>query len=364
MEEYIIPEERENLFSEEEPIKEQEVTIVKPPIINNNDDDDNNLLDRTPVFKITTPIRKKPVERNEEGTFKNIPKLPEFNLIDTPVYNHRKHKVLTPKPDYSDEDVVNKRVVFLINNPNDVDYEKEDEKVTEICKEVFEVKYKNLAIHYPDQNIVFPEDKPLNKIHKKYHEYIKNIYITLNLPQTQLYYILSFFVLEFVLVKAFGLPMAGFTKAELKKMHKQNSLLIELGESFYSTSYGGEPESLEWRLVKTLLWNIILFVGVKLITNYFDAEDLSDMVRGLIEKLTDSDISRDSIENGEHNSSKEEGFDGLIEELSNGAFSGSNANGLMDLISGIGTSFTEDIEKKNRSKRPKERRRKRAIFEE
>ena len=357
MEEYIIPEERENLFSDE---------IIKPhPPPPPETEEDTGILDSVPVIKITTPIRKKVPEKSEEGTFKSIPKLPDFNLIDTPVLNHKK-KVLSPKPDYSDEDTVNKRVVFLINNPNEIDYDKENEKVIEVCKEAFEVKYKNLALHYPEQNISFPENRHINKIHSKYHEHIKNIYIALNLPQTQLFYILSLFVLEFILVKAFGLPMAGFTKSELKKLHKHNSLLIELGESFYSTSYGGELEPLEWRLVKNLLWNVILFVGVKLITNYFDAENLSDMVRSLIEKLTDSDINRDSIEKGEHSSSNsgEEGFDGLIEELSSGAFTGSNANGLMDLISGIGTSFTEDIEKKNKGKHSREKRKRRAIFEE
>ena len=195
-----------------------------PPIINNS-----SILEQTPVIKFVTPIRKKTVEKdNFEDIFKVTRNLEKRSPIRTPV------------PDPSDDDDVNERVRSLISSGVNISYDQENEKVKDLCFEAFRTKFQNLIINYPDYSIEFPEDKSLDKIHKYYHEIIKSIYVNMNIGQTQLSYILFLMVVEFICVKAFNLPMAGFTKIELKRMYKYNSLMIELGEAFYPTA-GGPP---------------------------------------------------------------------------------------------------------------------------
>ena len=367
-----LVEEKDVIKEEKDVIKEDSHTEDVPAIDSEKEshsDREDDILEKTPIIRITTPIRKK------EPEFKEIPRVLDFS-IDSPIssplskakFNSspaRQNKVYhSPKPDYSDEDVINRRVNFLINNPNDITYDNENDKVVEACYRAFEAKYKSLSVNYPDYNIEYPEGKHINKIHSKYHEYIKNIYVNLNLPQTQIMYAICLFVLEFVLIKAFGIPASGLTSSELKKLYKHNTLLIELGESFYSTSYGGEPESLEWRLFKTLAWNIILFIGVKLITNYIGAEEYNDVTRNLIEKMTDNNINRTTIETGEAREEAEDnqGLGDLLESVGGGLFSGGSTD-LIDLLGGIGSSFTSGLEKQNRKGKKRERRR-RPIFEE
>ena len=341
MEDYIVSNEKDDLFQEDD---------FEPPSVI---EEPESIIDQTPVIKFRTPIRKK--EPVSDSPLKNN-NFQEPKIFRSP-QKQKQHIYTSPVPDYSDEDDVNKRTGWLINNPGDVTYDKEHENVQETCFEAFKRKYDNLSLNYPDYNIVFPEKKSLNKIHKQYHEHIKNIYVNINLGQTQLCYVLFLMVLEFVCVKAFGLPMSGFTKSELARMYKYNTLLIEIGESTYSTSYGGTPASLEWRIFSNVAWNVIVFLGVKILSNYIGSEEMSDSIRSLIDGMFDNQINKSTIETGEANTLKENSMGGLFEGMSED----DGSSELINLISNIGTSFTENIEKGKRKKDKKDK--KRFIFQ-
>lgn len=339
MEDYIVSDEKEDLFQSDD---------FEPPSII---EETPSIVEQTPVIKFRTPIRQK--EPVKESPVKNN------NNFFVPPTKQKQPIYASPVPDYSDEDDVNKRTGWLINNPADVLYDKEHDNVKESCFEAFRKKFDNLSLNYPDYNIIFPEKKSLNKIHKQYHEHIKNIYVNINLGQTQLCYVLFLMVLEFVFVKAFGLPMSGFTKSELSRMYKYNTLLIEIGESTYSTSYGGTPASLEWRIFSGIAWNVIVFLGVKILSNYIGSEEMSDTIRNLVDGMFDNQINKSTIETGEANNLKDNSMGGLFEGLGGSGDDGSNE--LISLISNIGTSFTENIEK---GKTKKDRRqKKRFIFQ-
>ena len=310
-----------------------------PPIIKNS-----SILEQTPVIKFVTPIRKRAyVEREDIDEIFKVTK----NL-------EKRSPIRTPVPDLSDEDEINDRVRCLINKSHDVVYEKEDETVKELCLESFRVKFQNLVINYPDYNIEFPETKSLDKIHKYYHEIVKSIYVNMNLGQTQLGYILFLMVIEFICVKAFNLPMAGFTKIELKRMYKYNFLMIELGEAFYPTG-GGTPSPIEWRIASTIGWNIVIFLGIKIISNYIGGETMVNVTREIIDQLMDNPITKENIESGEAKNmdKSSSGIGGIFD----GLLSGDGTSEIADLISNIGTSFTENLEsgKKGKSGKKKNR---------
>lgn len=347
--ELIVSGKKDDLFPEEEEIyNEPEEIIVPvkklseepindfnpPPVLKEEED----FLAQTPVIKFTTPIRRKRVVEDEDVSF---PSIPPPNI-----------KMMTPLPDYSDDEVVNNRVKLLLDKSGEVNYDSENEKVQIAVLEAYTIKYQNLAIHYPEYNISFPEGKHLNTIHKHYHEIIKSIYVNMNLGQTQLGYILCMMVLEFVCVKVLNLPMAGFTKMELKRMYKYNALMIELGESMFPTG-GGQPSPIEWRIASTFFWNVVIFLGIKIISSYIGGDGMVDMVRNIIDKMMDNPITPGNIETGDaKNINAQQGdmgdiFGGMFGGGGSGA--GDGMSEITELISNLGTNFTEKMES-NRKK--------------
>ena len=303
--------------------------------------EDEEVIHKKGGFEDEEVIHKKGGFEDEEIDFKNILNNPD--LMDI---LKRKTKVQSPIPDYSSDEVVHRRVLKLINRSSDVNYEKEHEKVRESAMEAFFIKYQNLKLHYPEHDITFPDNKSLNLIHKHYHEIIKSIYVSMNLGQTQLCYVLCLMVLEFVAVKALGLPMAGFTKMELRRMEKYHSLMIELGESMYSSGEGGEPQPVEWRIASTFIWNIVIFLGIKIASNYLENENLVETIRGIVDKLFETNVNKDDIESGEAKKINSEGEE-LLSGLSGGGF-----NDLINLVSNIGSGVTKGMENRQRKKGP------------
>jgi len=334
---FDLGETKRNLF--DEPLPDEEIV---------SSEEEENISVKTPTIRILTPVRKKnPLDFKDifEGTsFKKMFPLP-----------HTK----PPEPDYSDEDEVNERVRKLISNSNNVDYSQEHEKIKEAVRDAFEIKYKSLSVNYPDHSIPFQREKNLNLIHKNYHSVIKTIYAHMNVGQTQLAYILILLVMEVVCIKVFNLPMAGFTKMEMKRMYKHNAMMIELGESMYVSGSGGETQPIEWRIATTFLWNIVIFLGIKLLSSYMGGEGMIDTVRTIVDKLFENNINSDNIESGEAkkiNEEENELFSGLFDSGSDGA------SELAEFISSLGSSFTKNME--NNRKGPKPRTKNRVIFDE
>lgn len=313
--------------------------------IEDNDDFERNSI-KTPDIKIMTPLR-----RNKKPDFDDMFSGDFNSIFKMPVPK-------SPVPDYSDENDINERVKKLINNSTDVRYDTEHEKVQDAVREAFEIKFKNLSINYPDHNIDFPSEKNLNTIHKHYHSIIKSIYVNMNLGQTQLSYILVLMVLEFICVKVFSVPMSGFTKMEMKRMYKYNSLMIELGEAMYVSGQEGEPQSIEWRITTTFIWNIVIFLGIKIISNYVGGDAMTDTIRNIIDKLMENNINAENIESGEAKKINEEDnnlFSGLFGK-------GDGTSELAELVSTLGTSFTQKMENSKRNPGPKKK--SRFIFNE
>ena len=337
----IRTEENEDLFGSPpppEPKKEEKDDFAPPPLLTD---------EKTPVIKFMTPVRRK------RRDFTEPPLDDEDDDFPAPDPNSFV-PVRTPQLDLSDDDDVNEHVKRLVSFPGEQNYDNEPEKIQELCEEMFRLKYQSLAANYaPKFKIEYPEGKSLNKVHKYYHEWIKTIYVNFNISQYETYYMLTLLVIEFVGVQVFGLPMSGYTESEMERRYRYRSLMIELGESFYPDGTG-EPASIEWRVFSSVAWNIIIFLAVKIIANWVGGEEMVDWVREVIDQLLDNPISKDNIESGEANDIDA----GNAAKISN--LLGGDGGGMADIVTGIGTMFTKNIEGKQRKR--KDRKRERVVY--
>lgn len=303
--------------------------------------------DSPPKIRVLTPVRKKDPDFKDIFTGENFKK-----LFPMPNIKH-------PDIDYSDSEEVNERVRKLISTSANVDYSNEHEKIIEAAKDAFEIKYKSIENNYPEHSIKFNRDKNLNLIHKNYHGMIRSIYSHMNIGQTRLAYILLLLFLEVICIKVFNLPMAGYTKMEMKRMYKYNTLMIELGESMCPVTGGvGEAQSIEWRIASAMIWNVVVFVGIKMLSSYVGGEGMMDTVRTVIDKLFENNINFDNIESGEAKKISDDESD-LLSGLFDG---GDGTSEIGEFISSLGSSFTQKME--NNRKGPNKKARSRVIFDD
>ena len=352
----IISPIRRQYHSESEDDEEEE---VKPPTIDN--------VNNSPKVRIMTPLRKK--KENDM----NIPKIDNLNDIyvnrsplrtplRTPIRTTPVRTPNSPAMSVTDDDEVNDKIMEMINNPLDIDYSHETNEIKTLCVEAFKTKYANLKLNNKGYDIEFPEGKKLNRIHRTYHGHVKDIFVSLNLGQIQIGYIVGIMGLEIFAIKLLGLPMSGFTKLELKRMYKYHSMMIEFGHTMYS--FGGESWSLEWRLGSTFMWNIFLFLGVKMLSKYIGGDSMIEVIRDTVDQIVENPVSRDDVESGNipnTNGSTENDMSGLFNMFGGGGGGGGD-NGMADLIANMGTSMTDNMEKNKSSSSGKKK--KRFIFDE
>ena len=348
----LITPTRKTAFEDSDVEDDEETGFDPPPVIS------PDILTQTPIIRLTTPVRKKEPEEDF-----NIPELKQ-GTIPTFTRSPRKPQLTPASPmiDISDEDDINERVAELVGFPGEQDYSEETKVVRECCMEAFRIKFSNLKVNYPDKKVAFPEGKKIERVHKTYHGYIKDIYVNMNLDQIQLGYIMCLMVFEFLAIKAFGVPMAGFTKMELKRMYRYNQLMIELGESFYvnggGPGGGGTKASLEYRIGSSFAWNVAVFLGLKLLTKYLGGESMTGLIRGAIDKIMDNPVTVENIESGTADQMQEEdGLNGLLEDVMG------NGSNITEILANLGTNFTEKMESKNK-KSDGGKKKRRVIFNE
>jgi hypothetical protein len=292
-------------------------------------------------------------------TSPHIPSIYEDDVTENVETITREHLSPTKNNfvDIDDDDEIQERVTDLINDPGKIDYNLEQEEIQLACIETFRIKFTNLKINYPEREIAFPEGKGLNKIHDIYHAAIKSIYVNMNLGQLQLGYIIVLMAIEFLCVKAFNVPLAGFTKMELKRMYRYNQLMVELGENLYSA--GNSQWPIEWRIFSTLAMNIVIFVALKFLAQYVGGESMTEVIRNAVDKVLDNPVTKDNIESGTAPKSSGSTADGLG-SMMEGMMGGGDGGGMADLITSLGTGFTQKME--NASKKGKGKRK--FVFEE
>jgi hypothetical protein len=353
--ELILTEDNEDLFiTEKDPGIDESGDFDPPPLLGEN----SNGIDKSPVIKFMTPVRRGRGRRKErirdddsedEGTSGNGGG--DRFLVPEPVPFS---PVRSPKVDLTDDDDVNEHIRKLVTYPGQIDYDKEPDKVQELCEDVFRSKFMNLKVHYPEYEPEYPEGKSLNKIHKYYHGLIKSIYVNMNIGQYETWYLIGLLALEVLMVQVFNIPFGGFTRSELKRMHRKKSMLIELGEEWYPDGTG-EKASIQYRLGEDMIWNIITFIAVKFLADWVGGDDMVEKCRSVVETLMDSPINMENIESGEardiqstENNIAQDLLGGL------GGLGGLNG-GLKDILVEVTSQWTEGSSKKKGKKKKKEK---------
>lgn len=347
--ELILTEENDDLFSET-----LKVTDFNPPKVLERDSE--SFITRSPRVKIVTPIKENKRSRGRERDYRNEDSEDEDSTFQAPepmTFSPTR----SPKVDLSDDDEINRRVLKLISFSGEIKYEKEPEKIRDLCEQAFRVKFHSLSINYPqyfkDKDDIYPEGKSLNVVHKYYHEILKNIYVNMNIDNYETWYMIAWLVIELIAVKVFDITIAsGITKSQMARLYKKKTLLIELGEDFFPES-GGEKSSIQYRLGWSFLQDIIVFLAIKYLADCIGGEDMVEWCRELADKLLDNHITPENIESGEANNI-EEGNSNLLEEML-GSFGGKGGS-LKDIIVDLGTSWTESTSK-NKGKKKRNRKR-------
>lgn len=139
--------------------------------------------------------------------------------------------------------------------------------------------------------------------------------------------------------------------------------MIELGESFYvnggGPGGGGAKTSLEYRIGSSFAWNVIVFLGLKLLTKYLGGESMTGLIRGAIDKIMDNPVTVDNIESGTATQMQEEdGLNGLLEDVMG------NGSNITEILANLGTNFTEKMESKSKKSEPGGKKKRRVIFNE
>lgn len=354
--ELILTEDNEDLFSVKPESNIEDAGDFDPPPLLSEADNNFTFGNKSPVIKFMTPVRRgrgrkerfRDDDSEDEGTgLGSADAAPNdgFSAPEPVPFS----PVRSPKVDLTDDDDVNDHVRKLVSYPGQIDYDKEPEKVQELCEEVFRSKFMNLKVHYPEYEPEYPEGKSLNKVHKYYHELIKSIYVNMNIGQYETWYLIGLLALEVLFVQVFNIPFGGFTRSELKRMHRKKSMLIELGEEWYPNGTG-EKASVQYRLAEDMIWNVVTFIAVKYLAEWVGGDDMVEKCRSVVETLMDSPINMENIESGEARdiqSGDKNMAEGLLGSL------GGLEGGLKDILVEVGSQFTEGGDRKKGKKKKK-----------
>ncbi|AYV86058.1 MAG: hypothetical protein Solivirus4_19 [Solivirus sp.] len=210
----------------------------------------------------------------------------------------------------------------------------------------FRVKFSILRDHSPNMIIPEPPDTmPIYLINAAYLEYIKKIHVESSVEQNKTYLLIVWLLIEVFACRMCNLPCAGFTTSQFKYMNKYQLLLIELGEKSY-TSGVGSPWPIEVRLFFMASMNAVIFVLVKMLSDYLGTDQLGDQLREMISELLTSSKGANVIKRAQEATSDNipppqaeaappmGNLGGIIAQLAQSMLGG-NGGGLGGLASGL-----------------------------
>ena len=205
-------------------------------------------------------------------------------------------------------------------------------------REEFRVKFGLLRSAFRDFSIpaIDPEE-PLEMVHARYERYIRHIHISGAADSYRTYLILMFLVIELLATRVLGLPCNGYTMAQMRSMSKYEQLLIQLGEKWYVP--GGSDWPVEYRIVFLALFNALIFMGMKYLSQYVGEGAAESIINFVIGGNVSNDNPSPSPESGEGGGGG--GFDlgslmGLVSSVL-----GNNGNNANNSFSGAKTQ-TQD----------------------
>lgn len=148
-------------------------------------------------------------------------------------------------------------------------------------REEFRVKFGLLRSAFRDFSIpAIDPQEPLEMVHARYERYIRHIHISGAADSYRNYLILMFLVIELLATQVLGLPCNGYTMAQMRSMSKYEQLLIQLGEKWYVP--GGSDWPVEYRIIFLALFNALVFMGMKYLSQYVGGEGAAESIINFI----------------------------------------------------------------------------------
>jgi len=139
---------------------------------------------------------------------------------------------------------------------------------------ILKKKYKHPSYEIPSYNE--HSDLPTMKI--TYDRTVRELYLDSTVEQYRTYLMGGFLAVEYVCNQWLGIDLEGFTKQQLKLMHKYDMLLVELGEKSYERWNLNIP--VELRLLGLILFNAAIFFMGKTIADKY-GEEYGEMFKGI-----------------------------------------------------------------------------------
>ncbi len=109
----------------------------------------------------------------------------------------------------------------------------------------------------------YSEHTDITTMQRSYDDTVRRLSLDATVDSYKKYLIYGFGITEFILGTWFKFDMNGFTQQQILTMNSYEKLLIELGEKSYLTQQSNW--SIEVRLLATIVFNAVIFIGSKMI---------------------------------------------------------------------------------------------------
>jgi hypothetical protein len=181
---------------------------------------------------------------------------------------------------------INTGMTSMPRMPIRPDYVNMDPLMQQEMRVQFRVKFGTIRTNYPQYNIQEPpEGSSLDTIHNWYESYVRQIVIAMNSNQWMLYLYIALLAIEVIGIKVFKLNFSGFFKSQMRIVHRYQTLLVELGEKYYSPT--GSSWSVEAKLIFLCLGNAVVFIVVRYLASFLGA-GIADTIHTAFDQLMDS----------------------------------------------------------------------------
>jgi len=139
---------------------------------------------------------------------------------------------------------------------------------------ILKKKHKNSEYEIPS----FNEHSDLAAMKLSYDRTVRELYLDSTVEQYRTYLMGGFLATEYACCQLLNIDLEGFTKQQLRMMHKYDILLVELGEKSYERWNLNIP--VELRLLGLILFNAAIFFMSKVISEKY-GDDAGVIFRGV-----------------------------------------------------------------------------------
>ena len=219
-----------------------------------------------------------------EEYIKNRENIPGINVPVMNIQNIAKDSLKITQNNLLSQKIPIKPLDKLETTKPNYDIMTDDEKSK--MRIIFEDNYTKLENSYSTWEIRKPNfyDDSLDLIHDRYEKIIKRIVIYQTAQKWKVYFSLAIAGVEYLLFKKYKLKfMEGFTKIQLKTLHRYDQYFIELSEKYHSA--GSDEWPFYLKVGGTVGINVVVFA---IINTLFGSGSIGENMHGIADQFISS----------------------------------------------------------------------------